>query len=103
MKNFLPKEKAQTLDNSLARLREYSANHKVNSISDALQALQDLRVPTNFLSQTGGLSKNPVVSSIAQICNVNVDKIQQDIQQLSKGQTTNVGTLESYKNDLNKL
>ncbi len=103
LKSLLPKEKAQLLDDSIAALQQYKANHQVNSLEDAMKALHDLRVPKGFLPQTGGLAKNPVVSSIAQMCNVDMNKIQQDIQQLSNGQTVQTGTLESYKNDLKNL
>lgn len=96
----LPKNKLADFDKGVAALKEYGSTHKVRNVSDAIRALSDLNVPNDFLSKTGGLAKNPVVSKIASVCNVDVDKIQEDVKNLSNKP---VGSLEAFKDDLSRL
>lgn len=105
LKKWFPQETINDFQKGLSVLREYKKTHNVNSAQSALQALIDLNVPKDFLSKTGGLVNNPVVSSIAQTCNVDVGKIQKDVEMMMGGQSTtsSVDLLSSLKNDLNKL
>lgn len=97
---LLPREKLQEFDRGIETLKRYGEAHRINSFSDALGALKDLNVPKDFLSNTGRLVSNPVVSKIASVCNVDVDKIQQDVEKLS---ASNTDTLQRFKDDLAKL
>ena len=101
---WFPQQKINDFKKGLELLRDYKQNHNVNSPESAIQALKDLNVPTDFLSKTGGLANNPVVSSVAQMFNVNTDKIQQDVQTLMGSRsTTPKDSLESLRNGLNTL
>lgn len=104
IRKMLPKNRLQDFDRGVNTIREYGKTHKINSAQDAMRALAELNVPSNFLSGTGGLVKNPVVSSIASMLNVNTDKIQEDVKKLS-GQSNAAGQdlLSQYKDDLKKL
>ena len=102
-KGFLSPQQQKLLDEGMAKLNAYKQTHSVNNFSDALRALADLNVPKDFLSKTGGLVKNPLVSKIATACNVDPGKIQEDIQRLSQSSGAGSGSLQSYIDDLNKL
>ncbi|MBQ2174786.1 MAG: hypothetical protein II453_06955 [Alphaproteobacteria bacterium] len=101
-KGFLNPQQQRLLDDSMAKLNAYKQTHTVKNFGDVLQALTDLNVPKDFLSKTGGLVKNPLVSKIASACNVDPSKIQEDIQRLSNT-STSTGSLQGYIDDLNKL
>lgn len=103
LKKWFPAQKINEFQQGFELLKKYKQTHNVNSAKEALNALMELNVPIDFLSQTGGLAKNPVVSSIAHACNVDADKIQQDVQTLMGSRTIANDSLESFKNDLNKL
>lgn len=98
---MLPPQKRQMLEEGWAKLQEYKKTHNVGSAQEALKALIDLNVPKDFLSKTGGLVNNPVVSKAASVCNVDVDKIQQDINSLSRNERG--VSYETLMNDLHKL
>ena len=103
LQKFFPQQKVNEFRQGFELLRNYKQNHNVSTAADALKALRDLNVPIDFLSQTGGLAKNPVVSSIAHACNVDTDKIQQDVQTLMGSRPVANDSLQSFKNDLEKL
>lgn len=103
LKKFFPEQKINEFRQGFELLKKYKQNHNVATATDALNALRDLNVPMNFLSQTGGLAKNPVVSSIARACNVDTDKIQQDVQTLMGSRPIANDSLQSFKNDLEKI
>lgn len=98
---MLPPQKKQMLEEGWAKLQAYKQTHKVRTAQDAIQALLDLNVPKDFLSKTGGLVNNPVVSKAASVCNVDVDKIKQDINSLNRQQQS--VSYETLMADLNKL
>lgn len=94
---LIPQERRQRFDEGVKAIREYGQTHQVRSMSDAIEALAALNVPKDFLSNTGGLVNNPVVSRIASVCNVDLGKIHQDVENLSKG------GLDPLKRDLDVL
>lgn len=101
-RGFLNPQQQRLLDDSMAKLNAYKQTHNVRNFKDVLQALTDLNVPKDFLSKTGGLVNNPLVSKIASACNVDPSKIQEDIQRLSSN-SSGTNSLQSYIDDLNKL
>lgn len=102
IRKMLPKNRLQDFDRGVNTLREYGKTHSIRTAGDAMRALTELNVPGNFLSETGGLARNPVVSSIASMLNVNTDKIQEDVRKLS-GSPDSQDPLAKYKDDLNRL
>lgn len=94
IKPMLNNRQRQILDSGLAQLKEYQRSHQIRNRQDMLNALQHFGVTKDFLSNTGGLAKNPVVQKIANVCNIDIDKVQQDISSL-------MGTYspDSAKND----
>lgn len=106
---MLNNKQRQLLDNGLAQIRQYQQTHAINNRQDILQALQHFGVTNDFLSNTGGLAKNPVVQKIASVCGVDVGKIQEDIRNLIGGSnemvnnTPSVDPLQQYRDALKKL
>lgn len=68
IKPMLNNKQRQLLENGLAQIRQYQQTHAINNRQDILQALQHFGVTPDFLSNTGGLAKNPVVQKIANVC-----------------------------------
>jgi len=64
-------------------------------------------VTKDFLSNTGGLAKNPVVQKIASVCGIDIGRVQEDIRNLLGGPTTEqssaVDPLQAYRDALSKL
>lgn len=100
---MLPNDKVENFDRAVAAIKEYLKTNKVSSASDATKALNDLNVPIDFLSNTGRLAKNPVVSKIASVFNVDLDRIQEDANNLTSHNTRRVDSLEQYKKDLENI
>ena len=104
---MLNNKQRQLLDNGLAQIRQYQQTHAINNRQDVLQALQHFGVTNDFLSNTGGLAKNPVVQKIASVCGLDVGKIQEDIRSLIGGttpeQSSAVDPLQQYRDALKKL
>ena len=107
IKPMLNSKQRQLLDNGLAQIRQYQQTHAINNRQDVLQALQHFGVTPDFLSNTGGLAKNPVVQKIASVCGLDVGKIQEDIRSLIGGpvteQSSAVDPLHQYRDALKKL
>ena len=107
IKPMLNSKQRQLLDNGLAQIRQYQQTHAINYRQDVLQALQHFGVTNDFLSNTGGLAKNPVVQKIASVCGLDVGKIQEDIRSLIGGpvaeQSSAVDPLQQYRDALKKL
>lgn len=107
IKPMLNSKQRQLLDNGLAQIRQYQQTHAINNRQDVLQALQHFGVTNDFLSNTGGLAKNPVVQKIASVCGLDVGKIQEDIRSLIGGpapeQSSAVDPLQQYRDALKKL
>lgn len=107
IKPMLNNKQRQLLENGLAQIRQYQQTHTINNRQDILQALQHFGVTPDFLSNTGGLAKNPVVQKIASVCGVDVGKIQEDIRSLIGGPATEkssaVDPLQQYRDALKKL
>ena len=107
IKPMLNNKQRQLLDSGLAQIRQYQQTHAINNRQDVLQALQHFGVTPDFLSNTGGLAKNPVVQKIASVCGVDVGKIQEDIRSLIGGpateQSSAVDPLQQYRDALKKL
>jgi len=64
-------------------------------------------VTKDFLSNTGGLAKNPVVQKIASVCGVDIGRVQEDIRNLLGRPTTEQSSatdpLKAYRDALSKL
>lgn len=107
IKPMLNNKQRQLLDNGLAQIKQYQQTHAINNRQDVLQALQHFGVTPDFLSNTGGLAKNPVVQKIASVCGLDVGKIQEDIRSLIGGPATEpssaVDPLQQYRDALKKL
>lgn len=106
LRKWFPENKINEFIKGIDMFRAYQKQHQINSASSAFKALVDMNIPTDFLSETGGLAKNPVVSSLARTFNVDVGKIQQDISRIAQSQAATGGkvdSLESLKADLQKL
>ena len=109
IKPMLNQKQRQLLESGLAQINQYRQNHTINNRQDILKALRHFGVTNDFLSNTGGLAKNPVVQKIASVCNVDIDKVQQDIRNLIGGSnemgnnTTSVDPLQQYRDALSKL
>ena len=95
------------MDSGLAQINQYRQNHTINNRQDILRALQHFGVTNDFLSNTGGLAKNPVVQKIASVCGMDIGKIQEDIRNLIGGPSTEqssaVDSLQQYRDALKKL
>jgi ribulose kinase len=110
---MLNQKQRQLLDSGLAQINQYRQSHTINNRQDILRALQHFGVTNDFLSNTGGLAKNPVVQKIASVCGVDIDKVQQDIRSLLGQQVTNCNqpvtnshvsdSLQQYRDALKKL
>ena len=100
---MLPNDKVENFDRAVRAIKEYLKTQKVNTASDAAKALHDLNVPTDFLSKTGGLVKNPVVSKIASVFNVDLERIQEDANNINSLKSYSTSSLDEYKKDLEKL
>ena len=104
---MLNNKQRQLLENGLAQIRQYQQTHAINNRQDILQALQHFGVTPDFLSNTGGLAKNPVVQKLASVCGMDVGKIQEDIRSLIRGpvteQSSAVDPLQQYRDALKKL
>lgn len=109
IKPMLNNKQRQLLENGLAQIRQYQQTHAINNRQDILQALQHFGVTPDFLSNTGGLAKNPVVQKIANVCGMDIGKIQEDIRNLIGGSngmvnnTPSVDPLQQYRDALKKL
>ena len=112
IKPMLNNRQRQILDSGLAQLKDYQRSHQIRNRQDMLNALQHFGVTKDFLSNTGGLAKNPVVQKIANVCNIDIDKVQQDISSLmgtySQGNVKNdsravFDPLKAYRDALDKL
>lgn len=104
---MLNNKQRQLLDSGLAQINQYRQTHQINNKRDVMAALQHFGVTPDFLSNTGGLAKNPVVQKIASVCGVDVGKIQEDIRNLIGGpapeQSSEVDPLQQYRDALKKL
>lgn len=104
---MLNKKQQQLLNSGLAQIDEYRRTHNINNRQDILNALQHFGVTKDFLSNTGGLAKNPVVQKIASVCGVDIGRVQEDIRNLVGGPTTEqssaVDPLQAYRDALKKL
>ena len=107
IKPMLNNKQRQLLENGLAQIRQYQQTHAINNSQDILQALQHFGVTPDFLSNTGGLAKNPVVQKLANVCGMDIGKIQEDIRSLIGGpvteQSSAVDPLQQYRDALKKL
>ena len=107
IKPMLNNKQRQILESGLAQIKQYQQTHQINNRQDVLRALQHFGVTNDFLSNTGGLAKNPVVQKIASVCGVDVGKIQEDIRSLIGGTTTEQNSaadpLQVYRDALSKL
>ena len=107
IKPMLNNKQRQLLDSGLAQINQYRQNHTINNRQDILRALQHFGVTNDFLSNTGGLAKNPVVQKIASVCGMDIGKIQEDIRNLIGGPSTEqssaVDSLQQYRDALKKL
>lgn len=109
IKPMLNQKQRQLLDNGLSQINAYRQTHTINNRQDIIKALRHFGVTNDFLSNTGGLAKNPVVQKIASVCNVDIDKVQQDIRNLIGGSnemvnnTPSVDTLQQFRDALKKL
>jgi len=107
IKPMLNNKQRQLLESGLAQINQYRHTHSINNRQDVLRALQHFGVTNDFLSNTGGLAKNPVVQKIASVCGVDVGKIQEDIRSLIGGSTTEQSSatdpLQAYRDALKKL
>lgn len=107
IKPMLNNKQRQLLENGLAQIKQYQQTHAINNRQDVLQALQHFGVTNDFLSNTGGLAKNPVVQKIANVCGMDIGKIQEDIRSLIGGpvteQSSAVDPLQKYRDALKKL
>lgn len=109
IKPMLNNKQRQLLDSGLAQINQYRQTHTINNRQDVLKALQHFGVTPDFLSNTGGLAKNPVVQKLASVCGLDVGKIQEDIRNLIGGSnemvnnTPSVDPLQQYRDALKKL
>lgn len=107
IKPMLNNKQRQLLESGLAQIKQYQQTHQINNRQDVLRALHHFGVTNDFLSNTGGLAKNPVVQKIASVCGVDVGKIQEDIRSLIGGTTTEQSSaadpLQVYRDALSKL
>ena len=109
IKPMLNQKQRQLLENGLAQVNQYRQTHSINNRQDVIQALRHFGVTNDFLSNTGGLAKNPVVQKIASVCGVDVGKIQEDIRNLIGGSnemvnnTPSVDPLQQFRDALKKL
>lgn len=107
IKPMLNQKQRQLLDSGLAQINQYRQTHQINNKRDVMAALQHFGITPDFLSNTGGLAKNPVVQKIASVCGVDVGKIQEDIRNLIGGpsteQSSTVDSLQQYRDALKKL
>ena len=109
IKPRLNQKQRQLLENGLAQVNQYRQTHSINNRQDVIQALRHFGVTNDFLSNTGGLAKNPVVQKIASVCGVDVGKIQEDIRNLIGGSnemvnnTPSVDPLQQFRDALKKL
>ena len=105
IKPMLNQKQRQLLESGLAQINQYRQNHTINNRQDILRALQHFGVTNDFLSNTGGLAKNPVVQKIASVCGVDIDKVQQDIRSLTgtTEQYSGTDSLQAYRDALKKL
>ena len=109
IKPMLNQKQRQLLENGLAQVNQYRQTHSINNRQDVIQALRHFGVTNDFLSNTGGLAKNPVIQKIASVCGVDVGKIQEDIRNLIGGSnemvnnTPSVDTLQQFRDALKKL
>jgi ribulose kinase len=104
---MLNNKQRQLLDSGLAQINQYRQTHQINNKRDVMAALQHFGVTNDFLSNTGGLAKNPVVQKLASVCGMDVGKIQEDIRSLIGGPVTEkssaVDPLQQYRDALKKL
>lgn len=113
IKPMLNNKQRQLLESGLAQINQYRQTHQINNKRDIMAALQHFGVTPDFLSNTGGLAKNPVVQKIASVCGVDVGKIQEDIRSLLGQTATNcsqpvtdshaIDPLQQYRDALKKL
>ena len=105
IKPMLNAKQRQLLDSGLAQINQYRQSHAINNRQDILRALQHFGVTNDFLSNTGGLAKNPVVQKIASVCGVDIDKVQQDIRSITgtTEQSSVVDPLQGFRDALKKL
>lgn len=107
IKPMLNSKQRQLLDSGLAQINQYRQTHQINNKRDIMAALQHFGVTPDFLSNTGGLAKNPVVQKIASVCGMDIGKIQEDIRGLISGpateQSSAVDPLQQYRDALKKL
>lgn len=105
IKPMLNQKQRQLLDSGLAQINQYRQNHTINNRQDIIKALRNFGVTNDFLSNTGGLAKNPVVQKIASVCGVDIDKVQQDIRSLTGAteQSSGVDPLQGFRDALKKL
>lgn len=103
---MLNQNQRQLLDKGLSQINAYRQTHTINNRQDVIKALRHFGVTNDFLSNTGGLAKNPVVQKIASVCGVDIDKVQQDIRSLTGAtteQSSGVDPLQAYRDALSKL
>jgi len=95
------------LDTGLAQINDYRRTHNISSRQDVLNALRHFGVTKDFLSNTGGLAKIPVVQKIANVCGVDIGRIQEDIRNLVGGvgaeESPATDPLKRYRDALSKL
>lgn len=109
IKPMLNQKQRQLLENGLAQVNQYRQTHSINNRQDVIHALRHFGVTNDFLSNTGGLAKNPVVQKIASVCGVDVGKIQEDIRNIIGGSsemvnnTSSVDSLQQFRDALKKL
>ena len=107
IKPLLNSNQRKLLDSGLAQINAYRQTHNIQSRQDILNALQHFGVTKDFLSNTGGLAKNPVVQKIANVCGVDIGRIQEDIRNLVGRSVTEVSSatdpLQKYRDSLSKL
>lgn len=112
IKPMLNQKQRAILDSGLAQLNEYKRTHQIRNRQDILTALQHFGVTKDFLSNTGGLANNPVVQKIANVCKIDIDKVQQDISGLLGTDTSDstknavasdIDPLKAYRDALSKL
>jgi hypothetical protein len=107
IKPLLNSNQRKLLDSGLAQINDYRRTHNINSRQDVLNALRHFGVTKDFLSNTGGLAKIPVVQKIANVCGVDIGRIQEDIRNLVGGavaeNTSADDPLKRYRDALSKL
>ena len=107
IKPLLNNNQRKLLDSGLAQINAYRQTHNIQSKQDVLNALQHFGITKDFLSNTGGLAKIPVVQKIASVCGVDIGRIQEDIRGLIGGadaeKSTATDPLRAYRDALSKL